>query len=196
MIIQSIKDAFSELGVELSEDWLAALEVVHDGPLTNDSVYSALMLSDLRESCIASHSHPLSTSSFRNTTCMLPSGSFLFQITTAVDISIPDAHRPRQTSSTRRMLRMVLQYGSISLNAVEIETLPDLPDNPDAGMKVIVCGSPMYHNHILLLKAGNLQVVGGEIPALALAQAQETESRLKMRDPLVYRPPSREIHNR
>jgi hypothetical protein len=90
---------------------------------------------------------------------------------------------------------MVIQYGSLTINACEMEPIPNLPDIPPAGMKIIITGSPVYHNQILFLKSCNAQVVGGEIPALLEAQKQETEQRIRTRDPLVWRPPLRVIQN-
>ena len=196
MILQEISDSFSELGVHLNSDWLAVLEIVQDELLSVDSVYTALMLSDLRESCDLPTTHKLSLAKLANSTSQFPEGSFLFQITKAIDISIDDAQRPRSTNSSRRVLKLILQYGSLSIDAVEVEPITQLRDVPDAGMKIIVSGSPTYCNKFLLLKSHNVQVAGGEIPTLSAAQKEEHLGRQKMRDPLVYRPPLGGISNR
>jgi hypothetical protein len=134
MSLDDILASYRDIGVFLNWDWLAGVEAVHDGPLTDEAVYHSLMMSDLRESCDTASSHPLITFTHRG---RLPAGSFLVQVTQAVDISIPDAQRPRSGSSSKRMLKMSLQLGSVSLHAIELEPVEGMPDVPPAGLKVI-----------------------------------------------------------
>ena len=134
---------FRELGLHLHSDWLAGLEVVHDGPLTEDDVYFALMYSDLRESCIFPTDSPLRPEILQNST-KLSHGSFLLQVTSSEDISIPDAQRPRTTgTSETRMLKLSLNFGNgPSVTAVELERIPQIADCPDAGLKILILDEP------------------------------------------------------
>ena len=188
--MDSILTHFRDLGVYLNSDWLAGLELVHDEPLTDDDVYSALMHSDLRESC----TNP--ARSIRNAS-KFPAGSFLFQITSSADISLPDAQRPRTSgTSTQRMLKMILHSGpGTEIAAVELENLCDLQDNPDAGLKVIILAEPLIVDGIVFLKRENFKVVGGNVSHLVHAQANDRDRRIRARDPLTYRAPLAEIQS-
>lgn len=179
---------FRELGLYLNSDWLAGLEVVHDGPLTEDDVYFALMYSDLRESCIFPTDSPLRPEILQNST-KLSHGSFLLQVTSSEDISIPDAQRPRTTgTSETRMLKLSLNFGNgPSVTAVELERIPQIPDCPDAGLKILILDEPMIVHGILFLKPGNVRIVGGDVTQLLDEQTRNNRARIMSRDPLAYR---------
>ena len=197
--LESAITSFLELGVELNSDWLGGLEILNDGPLTVDDVYQSLVASDLRLSVSSARLLPLTSDELRRRT-RLPNASYLFQITSAIDISIPDAQRPKLDGpSNKRMLKLVLDCGDMRMHAVELETLPQIPDQPDAGMKVIICGGPLVFQGMVMLKAENIKVVGGEVDQLVALQKSETDYRLKARDPLQFRLngcPLNEIQNR
>ena len=197
--LESAITSFRDLGVELNSDWLGGLEILNDGPLTVDDVYLSLVASDLRQSVSSARLLPLASDELRRRS-RLPHASFLFQITSAIDISIPDALRPKLDGpSHKRMLKLVLDCGDIRMHAVELETSPQIPDQPVAGMKVIICGGPLVYQDLVMLKAENIKVVGGEVDQLVALQKCETEYRLKERDPLQLRPsycPLNEVQNR
>ena len=183
--IETVIESFRDLGIHLNSDWLAGLELLNEGPLTNDDVYLALVSSDLRHSCLTPPSNPLAPEAMR-TRQTLPQGSFLFQITSSADISIPDAQRPRSTqTSHKRMLKFKLNVGSIEMHAVELEPISCIPDPPEAGMKIIVGGSPKHLRGLLLLNQENVSVVGGDVEHLVSLQKKDLEMRLRSRDPLV-----------
>ena len=190
-----ILESFRDIGVELSLDWLAGLELVQESILTDDDVYLALVCSDLRESCFTPSTCPLLPTSMRNRT-RFPGGAFLFQVSVCEDISIPDCQRPRTSRSVNRVLKMTLHCGSITLHAIELEPIDALPDAPDAGMKIIIVGSPLFYQGLILLKSDNVRLIGGEVPVLAAAQKLAIDEKIRMRDPLEYRPPLHEIQNR
>lgn len=179
---------FRELGLHLHSDWLAGLEVVHDGPLTEDDVYFALMYSDLRESCIFPTDSPLRPEILQNST-KLSHGSFLLQVTSSEDISIPDAQRPRTTgTSETRMLKLSLNFGNgPSVTAVELERIPQIADCPDAGLKILILDEPMIVHGILFLKPGNVRIVGGDVTQLLDEQTRNNRARIMSREPLAYR---------
>ena len=189
-IMEAILDKFREIGVEINPDWIAGLELCNEGPISDDDVYMALMTSDLRSACISSSGSPIRSVKLRGMTAF-PPGSFLFQITNSVDISIPDSQRPRNNTvdtTSRRMLKFKLHASnSAELDAVELEPIPGLPDNPEAGKKIIVHGSPLLRNMLLLLRPENVKLVGGEVENLCLAQKKDNEERIRMRDPLACR---------
>jgi hypothetical protein len=184
----SILNHFRDLGLNLNSDWLAGLELVHEDPLTDDDVYFALMYSDLRESCL---------STMRPYRSKFPKGSFLFQITSSEDISIPAAQRPRTSgSSNQRMLKFSLHSGPGSpLFAVELEHIPELQDCPDAGMKIVIQAEPMVINGILFIKKENVRIVGGDVASLLEMQTNDISMKIRSRDPLTYRNPQSEILN-
>lgn len=197
MSAQEILQAFESLGIHLNFDWLTGIEVVQEGTLTNDIVYHALTVSDLRKSCILPHDHPLRTIT-RTGFTRLPEGSFLFQASGVVDISIPDAQRPRMSASTKRLLRLSLHIDDISFFAVEDVPISALSDVPDAGLKMIVSGCPDVVDGVVFLEPNNIQVVGGDVPELLIAQKLDIENRIRSRDPLEgsLTIPLREIQNR
>lgn len=162
--MDDIFTSFADIGIMLDPDWLAGLEMVHDLPLTLDDVYVALMSSDLRTSC----------------TC----NNKLFQINSSVDISIPEGQRPRNKSSTKRMLKLELCSGKKTVHAIEIETCTDLSDEPDAGTKILVTGSPLVSNGLVFLTPANIKVIGGQVNELMILQKQRNDQRIKARDPL------------
>ena len=183
MSFREILESFQSIGVHLESDWLAGVEVIQEGPLTNDFVYQALALSDLRKSCIIPPQHALrriASSGFSR----FPEGSFLFQATRVDDISIPDALRPRMDSSTKRFCRLSLHIGDIAVIAIENESLRVIPDVPDAGLKLIISGAPDVVDGIVFLDSDNVQIVGGDVHELVRAQTSEAEKRLRSRDPL------------
>jgi hypothetical protein len=181
----NVVSCFRELGIELNSDWLAGLELLNGRPLTNDDVYLSLVSSDLRHSCLTLPSSRLTPEALRGRNC-LPEGSFLFQITSAVDISIPDAQRPRtNNSSQKRMLKYRLNCGNIEMHAVELEIIPSISDLPEAGMKIIIGGSPKLCRGLLLLTPGNVCLVGGDVDHLVSIQKKDMEQRMRIRDPLV-----------
>jgi len=183
MSCDGILQAFQSLGVHLNNDWLTGLEVVNEGPLTNDIVYQALAISDLRRSCIIPADHPL-RGIRRTGFSRLPDGSFLFQLTRVDDISIPDSQRPRSSASTKRVLRCQLHIADITITAIENEPISAISDIPDAGLKVIISGSPDLVDGIAFLEPHNVQIVGGEVHELAASQKADIEARIRSRDPL------------
>ena len=197
MSCEDIYQAFQSLGVYLNTDWLTAIEVVQDGPLTNDIVYQALAASDLRQSCIVPPDHVL-RGIIRSGFSRLPEGSFLFQLTRVEDISIPDSQRPRTSASTKRVLKFSLHLGDITLTAIENEAISAISDMPDAGLKVIVSGSPDLVDGVVFLEPQNIQIIGGEVPELSTAQRNEIQTRIRSRDPLdcSFHIPLGEIQNR
>ena len=197
MSCEDIYQAFQSLGVHLNTDWLTAIEVVQDGPLTNDIVYQALAVSDLRQSCIVPLDHVL-RGIIRSGFSRLPEGSFLFQLTRVEDISIPDSQRPRTSASTKRVLKFSLHLGDITLTAIENEAISAISDMPDAGLKVIVSGSPDLVDGVVFLEPQNIQIIGGEVPELSTAQRNEIQTRTRSRDPLdcSFHIPLGEIQNR
>ena len=194
--MEAILANFGDIGVELNPDWLAGLELCNDGPLSEDDVYMALMTSDIRETCTGSQSNRLLNVSH------LAAGSFLFQITSAVDISIPDCQRPKESCATasttgRRMLKFKLHSGNnTEIDAVEMEPIRGLSDSPDAGMKIIIHGSPPVYRGLVMLSQQNVRIVGGEVGHLSFAQKRDNVERLRMRDPLAGGPASRGIQTR
>jgi hypothetical protein len=196
--MDGIVSNFRELGVDLNPDWLAGLELCADGPLTDDDVYTALMYSDLRDSCVTPINSALRAEVIRDAS-NLPTGSFLFQLTSSVDISIPDAQRPRtgEGIAEKRMLKFDLHSSSsVSFQAVEMENISCLSNEVDAGCKVILVGSPRIHNGIIFLRPENVRLVGGEVPKLNDAQRRQNIERRNMRDTLSFRRrPLREIQN-
>jgi hypothetical protein len=184
--MQTIHEQFREVGVELNPDWLAALELCSDEPLTEDSVYRALIDSDLRESCVTRTSTQSVLSNLRARK-QLPRGSYFFQISESSDISIPDAQRPRTEGgdSGKRMLKFKLRSGNgVELSAVELEPVVGLGDNPDAGTKLIIQNSPLFHDGLVLLRPENVKLVGGEVEKLTTAQKAIVAERIRLRDPL------------
>ena len=194
---REIIESFQSIGVYLDSDWLAGVEVINEDPLTNDIVYQALAVSDLRKSCTVPQQHAL-----RRITKVgfgkLPEGSYLFQATRLDDISIPDVQRPRMQGSTKRFLKLSLHVGDLAFPAIENQTLRFLPDIPDAGVKVIISGAPDIVDGIIFLDSHNVQLVGGEVQELVVAQKIENERRVRSRDPLerVERNALQEIQNR
>lgn len=195
--MEQILSSFRDLGVELNTDWLAELELCADQALTQEDVYLALMYSDLRVSCLPLASSPVSSETLA-TAARMPQGSFLFQITSAVDISIPDAQRPRTAEgiTEKRMLRLHLHSSSsVGIDALELEPIACLANEPDAGCKIILAGAPHIHKGLVLLRSENVRLVGGDVAVLSEAQRKRTLERLRSRDPLCGRKPLREIQN-
>lgn len=194
--MECILEDFRQLGIELNPDWLAGLELCSDAPLTDDDVYMALVCSDLREACLSTSSSPFQPEKLRSVAQLSP-GSRFCQITSCIDISISDAQRPRESStSDKRMLKFTMHYSNgTSFDAVELEAIPNLPDNPEAGIKVILRGSPPVSNGIIFLESQHVHVVGGDIAALQRAQTMRNEDRLRRRDPLCNPRALREIQN-
>ena len=197
MASEAIIEEFQAIGVSLNSDWLAGIEVVHDGPLTNDIVYQALTVSDLRESCTVSQNHPLSLLAASGAS-RFPDGAFLFQMTAVQDISIPNAQRPRMVTSSKRIFEMVLDYGDLSFRAIENEPITVISDIPDAGLKVIISGSPDIVEGVVFLGPNNIHIVGGDVRELVRNQKLDIEMRVKSRDVLeaCHVVPLREIQNR
>ena len=191
-LMEQVLQDFSDIGVHLNPDWLAGLEILNDGPLTDDDVYMTLVCSDVRESCISPPTSPLLPHALRIKT-RFPQGSFFFQVTSAIDISLPDMQRPRVAGSNgKRMLKLSLHSGpGIHMHAVELEPIPHLIDMPEAGMKIIITGSPSLSKGVLLLKPENVKLVGGEVGHLTSQQQSDLRHRLAGKDPLVYRASSR-----
>lgn len=188
---------FRELGVELNPDWLAGLELCAEEPLTDDDVYMALMYSDLRDSCVTPSTSQLRSEGMRGAS-NLPPGSFLFQLTSAIDISISDAHRPRTGDgfTEKRMLKFDMHSSNtVSFQAVEMEPVACLSNEVDAGCKIILTGSPRIHNGLVFLRPENVRLIGGEVPRLNHAQRQQNIERRSVRDPLCIRRPLRQIQN-
>ena len=174
--MEEIIRMFLELGIRLDSDWLAGVELVHETCLTVDDVYTALMASDLRQSC-ASTGSVIS----RDKSCV-SEGSWLFQITSYRDISIPNTHC---TKSSKRMLKLEMHCGSVCLHAIELVACSELPDEPDGGTKLIIKGSPRVHKGIVLLMPQHIQIIGGHVTELIMEQKLIKEK--KNRDPLTYR---------
>lgn len=188
--MQTILEQFMEVGIELNPDWLAALELCCEDSLTDEYVYQALISSDLRESCIplnSAHQFPEILQSRKQ----FPRGSFLFQISESLDVSIPDAQRPRAegTESTKRMLKFKLHLGGgAEIDAVELEPIAGLVDVPHNGMKIIIRNSPLVHRGLVLLRSENVKLVGGEVAHLTAIQKTVLSERVRLRDPLCARP--------
>ena len=195
--MERILQDFSEIGLVLNQDWLGGVELLNESPLTHDDVYRALMCSDVRESCISSATCPGNSWDLRSLK-RVPRGSYLFQITSAIDISLPDIQRPRATgSSTKRMLKLTLHSGPARpVHAVELDPIPNLPDNPDAGTKIILSGSPIVSAELILLRPENVKIVGGDVPSLCAQQEADARNRSACKDPLTYRTGSRAVAGR
>ena len=82
------------------------------------------------------------------------------------------------------------------MHASELEPITDLADAPDAGTKIIVSGSPIHYRGLLLLHAGSIRLVGGDVAHLAAAQKAAADKKIQDRDPLRFRKPLAEIINR
>ena len=181
--VSHILENFRDLGIELNLDWLAGVELLLEEDMTTNTVYVALTQSDLRESCNASRSWERFDKGRRP----FPDGSFLFQISAYADVSIPSIDRPnRSEGSAKRVLKMELTCGPVTLHAIELEPCTQLTDEPEPGLKVIISGSPLVLHGLILLTPANIRIVGGEVPRLVALHKSMKLERTNARDPLMY----------
>ena len=100
------------------------------------------------------------------------SGRFLLQLNECFDAAQPLKTRFSSTTHAKRCLKLSLQDGATPLLALEWRPIPALNPHLPAGVKLLIT-DPLSHRGILLLRAENVQVLGGR-----LASAEERRQRV------------------
>lgn len=88
------------------------------------------------------------------------------------------------TAKARRVLKLELFDGRRSVTAMEYRPIPCLNTKLTPGTKVLVSGPLRCVNHVLLLEAKNIRMIGGEVGTLLIQNAFENVLLRKLNRPL------------
>ncbi|XP_004581179.2 recQ-mediated genome instability protein 1 [Ochotona princeps] len=156
----------------------------------NKQVFEQWLLTDLRDL-----EHPLLPTSILEVPKGELNGFYALQINSLVDVSQPaysqiqklrgkNTTNDQVTAETQvtqkpweakpsRMLMLQLTDGITQIQGMEYQSIPALHSNLSPGTKILIYGSTSFRLGVLLLKAENVKVLGGEVDALLEEYAQE-----------------------
>lgn len=156
----------------------------------NKQVFEQWLLTDLRDL-----EHPLLPASILEVPKGELNGFYALQINSLVDVSQPaysqiqklrgkNTTNDQVTAETQvtqkpweakpsRMLMLQLTDGITQIQGMEYQSIPALHSNLSPGTKILIYGSISFRLGVLLLKAENVKVLGGEVDALLEEYAQE-----------------------
>lgn len=81
--------------------------------------------------------------------------------------------RDSKKNDSRRVLKLTLTDGRKTVVGLEYSPIPCLNTKMAPGVKVLISGKIRCANHVLLLEAQNVKILGGELSTLAIEYAYE-----------------------
>ncbi|XP_059153882.1 recQ-mediated genome instability protein 1-like isoform X3 [Physella acuta] len=181
----------SDFSIQVSSEWLAAcvewIQQEHQGQELpaqelRSLVYEQWLVSDLSEVSLpqlpadaASADHTKLGQCSLQLISLVDVGSPLYgqkerlqgRLNPNVDVSADKPFQPAWEPKPRRMLLLQLTDGHTHIQAMEYQTIKELHEQLPSGTKVLLSGDLECWSGIIVLRAGNIHVLGGEVDALS-----------------------------